>query len=111
MKTKILLSLFISLLALSASAYNFMVDGIAYNKNSDGKSVTVTYTTDDVPDPDNHSSYKGKITIPEKVTYNGVTYSVTSIGYRAFFDCTGLTSITIPNSVTSIGEFAFSGCI
>ena len=36
--------------------------------------------------------------------------SVTSIGYYAFQDCSGLTSITIPNSVTSIGYSAFSGC-
>ncbi|MEE1174350.1 MAG: leucine-rich repeat domain-containing protein [Paludibacteraceae bacterium] len=36
--------------------------------------------------------------------------SVTSIGYDAFYDCSGLTSVTIPNSVTSIGEYAFSGC-
>ena len=36
--------------------------------------------------------------------------SVTSIGDEAFFECTGLTSVTIPNSVTSIGEFAFHNC-
>ena len=36
--------------------------------------------------------------------------SVTSIGSSAFYYCTGLTSITIPNSVTSIGDRAFSSC-
>lgn len=36
--------------------------------------------------------------------------SVTVIGYSAFSGCTGLTKITIPNSVTSIGSYAFSGC-
>ena len=36
--------------------------------------------------------------------------SVTSIGKSAFSDCSGLSSVTIPNSVTSIGSYAFSGC-
>ena len=36
--------------------------------------------------------------------------SVTSIGYGAFYVCSGLTAITIPASVTSIGDYAFGGC-
>ncbi len=36
--------------------------------------------------------------------------SVTSIGNDAFWNCSGLTSVTIPNSVVSIGDFAFNGC-
>ena len=36
--------------------------------------------------------------------------SVTSIGNSAFYGCSGLTSVTIPDSVTSIGDSAFYGC-
>src|SRR6185369_7825562 len=40
-----------------------------------------------------------------------VPNSVLSIGYGAFFECTGLTSVTIPESVTLIGDVAFAGCV
>ncbi len=51
----------------------------------------------------------GDLIIPESVTYNDITYSVTSIVQWAFSN-SGLTSIIIPNSVESIGEYAFNGC-
>ena len=56
------------------------------------------------------NTYIGDIVIPEIVTYNGTTYNVTSIEMDAFYSCAGLTSITIPACVKSIGDMAFSGC-
>ena len=45
------------------------------------------------------------------IKYNGGVYtSNDKLGYAAFSDCSGLTSLTIPSSVTSIGEYAFHGC-
>ena len=57
-----------------------------------------------------NSSASGDIIIPASVTYNEITYSVTSIGKNAFYRCTGLTSVTITYSVISIGDYAFRDC-
>ena len=53
------------------------------------------------------TSLSGAITIPSTITDGGVTYNVTGIDDAAFRS-SGLTSITIPDSVTTIGDFAFA---
>ena len=97
------------LCCLTATAHDFEAGGIYYNiTDATNKTVKVTYEGSSYYDYSNE--YTGSVVIPESVTYGGTTYSVTSIGDYAFYECSGLTSVTIPNSVTSIGNYAFSGC-
>ena len=78
---------------------------------STGRGAEVTSERSSSPFYSTTSTYpRGNIIIPTTVTYNGITYSVKSIGEHAFSGCSGLTSVTIRNSVTSIGSSAFSGC-
>ena len=100
---KLLLSILLTLLPLFASAETVEIDGIWYNLVPKAKEAEVTKNP--------NGWYSGSVEIPASVTYNEVKYSVTSIGGSAFRDCTGLTSVTIPSSVTTIGERAFYGCI
>ena len=89
----------------------FVVDDIYYKIDENNTASVIK----------GNREYSGDIVIPAYVNYDGKTYnvtsidvtipnSVTSIGYLAFWDCSGLTSITIPNSVTSIGDAAFRYC-
>ncbi len=52
----------------------------------------------------------GNVEIPGTVTYSGTEYTVIAIGNAAFSNKTGLTTVTVPSSVTEIGDYAFSGC-
>ena len=90
----------------SVSAYDFEVDGIYYNKISD-TSVEVTH---DGSYNNTGAGYSGVVIIPGIIEINGITYSVCGIGIRAFSNCPALTSVTIPDGVTSIGGNAFLGC-
>lgn len=100
LKLTFLLSVLMSMVGAEALAYNFKVDGICYDFY-DGSSVEVAA----------NSQYSGNIVIPSTVDYNGKTYNVVRIGYRAFAETYHLESITIPLSVTSIGDYAFSGSL
>ncbi len=102
---KSLLAILFLMVGAKAFAYDAEINGIYYNFS--GTKATVTYL---YYESSNSPSYSGNVVIPASVTYNGETYTVTSIGERAFQNCYRLTSITIPESVTSIGEGAFYGC-
>ena len=95
------------LCSVAASAHDFKVDGIYYNISGD--EAIVTYRGND--SWEYKYEYSGDVVIPSSVSYNRKTYSVTSIGNYAFEYCSGLTSVTIGNSVTSIGSSAFYKCI
>ena len=103
---KLFLFIFATMLAGQVWAYDFQSGDLCYSITSDS-TAKVTYQ-----DPGSSNNYSGidTVAIPEKITYNGVDYAVTSIGEYAFEYCGGLTSITIPESVTNIGNSAFYDC-
>ena len=72
-------------------AHDFEVDGIFYNKTSDN-TVAVTYKGSSYI---YSQGYIDDIVIPSSVNYEGITYSVTSIGDGAFSGCSSLTSVVV----------------
>lgn len=93
----------------NAFAYNFKVNGICYNiLSSEAKTAEVTY--EKKSGNTYKSDYSGNVVIPEDVIYNGVSYTVSSIGNNAFSNCSDLYSVTIGTGIRSINESAFNDC-
>ena len=102
---KIWVAIAVLLGSFSAYAYDFdfEVDGIYYDVVSfTDLTCSVTYGTE---------KYSGEIAIPSEVNYKNRQLKVIHIGSEAFNDCSSLTSVTIPDSITEIGDRAFSGCM
>lgn len=108
MKKKLLPFLLLMLRPIAANAYDISAtnaDGVTiyYNYINDGKELEVARSPKD--------KYAGSIVIPAEVTIDNSALKVTSIGRSAFYGCSGLTSITIPESVNSIEYYAFWNCM
>ena len=88
------------------NGYNFsgdesieiILNGIKYRLNIDKTAEVLA------------NDYSGDIIIPENVTYNDVTYRITSLENGCFNDCSYLTSISLPDGITSLGKNCFYDC-
>ena len=102
-KSKILRSVLVAVLmlvacCLTASAGTFIVDGINYNvTDSTARRVEVIA-----------NNYAYNVTIPATVQCDTTTYTVASIGYRAFYQTGNLYQVTLPETIETIGVEAFS---
>ena len=86
---------------LSAYAVNHVtIDGITYYLSPESKTAVV----------ENGKECSGDVNILSSIKLDGVTYPVTSISFQAFYNCIGLTSVSIPEGVISIDTNAFRGC-
>ena len=79
------------------------VDGLKYEYSTGG-------TTAKVIQDDSYKSLTSAVTIPASVIINGKTYSVTGIGNNAFNYCSDIPSIVISEGISEIGTYAFQGC-
>lgn len=97
MKKQVLLFLLL-LFPLVGHAVKQVIDGIQYDLDWNNHTAKVVW----------YQQYEGDITIPPTVEYSNATYTVNRIDNHAFSGCDKVTSITLPNTIVSIGEYSFA---
>ena len=97
-RTFIIAMLLASAMGVSAEKVEAIVGDLKYEIDTETKEASVI-----------KGDYSGLyfVTIPEKIAVEGVDYAVTSIGDKAFYNLSKLTSVTLSNSVKSIGKSSF----
>ena len=93
--------------ALFQNVKAVVIDGLSYSLGTDEAMID-----------NNNGHWEGELIIPSEVTYEGKTYTVTSIAWLAFDHCTTITKVTIPKTVTKIWHYSgfdvsknpFRGC-
>jgi len=104
MRNKILIAAFLLMSSVSAWADDFTIGNLKYTiTDAEKHEVSVGKISND-------NNPEGDLVIPAEVENEGVKYAVSTIDEYAFRGCRGLTSVTIPNTVTSIGYGAFRNC-
>lgn len=84
-----------------ADQKNYYVDGFKYLADPDTKEATLIY---------NENKYSGDVVIPASFTADGIEFKVTALGDKCFYNCCGITSITIPEGVKTLGNDCFHNC-
>ena len=102
MKKLFLTTLLLAFVISNLLAQTYTVGNLVYTFNNEG--VTLYSHV-------NGSSASGEIIIPESVSINGNNYAVTAIADLAFYDCYSLNgALIIPNTVKTIGDYSFHDC-
>lgn len=89
---------------MAAMAYEFIVDGIYYSTDLWGDYVMVCDQGED------GGHYSGNVSIPTSITHDDTTYPVARINAYAFSKCGELTGVSIPETITEIGDHSFEEC-
>lgn len=117
MRMRFITILFLGLMSCSyAFAYDFSEvcesgQTLFYEITSNEEPYTVKVVPENSHSSNTYSTYPtGDLVIPTSVTYNGIEYTVTCIGWDAFYRCSGLTSVSMGNTITEISGYAFENC-